>query len=104
MVAEVPAVLVQNADQGATGADHLAHGAAKILEQPLGVVLRPEAEAQLDQGAEVEVSCRFREFVGDHGSDGISGRKKRRSDLRSVADDHRNRHGFAQGPRQSQKD
>ena len=58
---------------------------------------------QLDQGAEVEVSCRFRELIGDDGGDGISRRKKRGRNLRSIADDHRNRHGFAQCPAQGEK-
>ena len=60
-------------------------------------------ETEFDQRAQVQIAGGFREFIGDDGGNGIARRRKRSADLRVVADDHGDGHGFAQRARQRQK-
>ena len=60
-------------------------------------------QAEFDQRLEIEVAGGFGEFVGDDGGDGVARRKQRGTDGGRVADDHGDRHGFAQSARQRQE-
>src|SRR5580704_3882173 len=63
-----------------------------------------QRQADLYQGAEVQVAGSFAKFVGNHAGHGIAGREQRFGNLRSVADDHGHGHGFSQSATQSEDD
>ena len=63
-----------------------------------------EGEADLDQGAAVQVAGGFGKLVGDDGGHGGAVGEQRSVDLGGVADDHGDGHGFAQSAAQAEND
>src|SRR5258708_37112777 len=61
-----------------------------------------EHQSHLNQSAEIEIACGFREFIGDHAAQRVSGGKQGARDLSAVTDHHGYRHGFAKGAPKSQ--
>src|SRR5436853_496274 len=60
-------------------------------------------ESQLDQRLKVQITGSFGEFIGDNRGDGVAGRKQRGADGHDIAYNHGDRHGFAEGTRESEK-
>src|SRR6266508_4081433 len=65
---------------------------------------KKKCQSQFNEGLIMQIAASFGELVGDDGSDGIAGRKKRSADGGRIADDHGDGHGFAEGAREGQED
>ena len=61
-------------------------------------------EADFKQRAQIQIAGGLVEFVGDDAGQRVAGREQRFDDLRRVADDHRDGHGFAERAAQSEND
>src|SRR5208282_4002395 len=65
---------------------------------------KKQRQADLDQCRKIQIAGRFRELVGEYAGHGVSGSKQRFGNFRTVADDHGDRHGFAERAAQTQND
>src|SRR5947209_11626078 len=78
------------------------HAAGDAPDHELGHAIHNQSDGEehqrnLDEGAQVHVTGGFREFIGNHAGQSVSGSEERFGNFRTVADEHGHGHGLAQG-------
>ena len=96
-----PGVIVCSFDMHGYCTARVADVVAMVSQKQLREQIHQDRYAKKDQPdfeqrLQINIGCRFGEFIRDHAGQGVSRREERRGDLRRVADHHRHRHRFAE--------